>query len=446
MLFALLVSTVLGVAVLTLGPGGPLAPGPALAATGGETGPPGDDLEDEVEEVEEEGGAGIQGSILRDGEPLPDVIITVEGEGFAGEVETGAEGEYLIEVPGPGEYTVTVVVDSLPDDAVLRNPERNPLTVEVSAGNVRAALFPIGEGERQVTGFAEQALERLVYGLAFGLLLALAALGLSLIFGTTGLTNFSHGEIVTLGGFSAFVVNTSLGVPVLLAAVMAALVCAAAGWLVDRGLWLPLRRRGTGLISMMIVSIGLSLLVRYAFLYQFGGGTNRLNAGWLSAAVQIGPARLTRLDLVSMLICLVALVLIGLVLLRTRLGKATRAVADNPDLAAASGIDVERVIRLVWVFGAGLAGLAGSLFASYQGGVAWDTGFRLLLLIFAAVVLGGLGTAFGALIGALVVGVFVEMSTLVIPSELQNVGGLAILIVVLLVRPQGILGRRERVG
>jgi len=120
-------------------------------------------------------------------------------------------------------------------------------------------------------------------------------------------------------------------------------------------------------------------------------------------------------------------------------------VADNPALAAASGIDVDKVIRVVWIAGAVLAGLAGILLGLAQG-VNFQMGYGILLLIFAAVTLGGLGTAFGALVGSLVVGMFISVSTLWIPIELKNVGALGILIVVLLVRPQGILGRAQRVG
>jgi len=142
----------------------------------------------------------------------------------------------------------------------------------------------------------------------------------------------------------------------------------------------------------------------------------------------------------------IVLLAVAYFLLRTRIGKATRAVSDNPALAAASGIDVDRVIRIVWVLAGLLAGLSGIIWAYFRPGISWDMGFQLLLLTFAAVTLGGLGTAFGALIGALIVGLFVEMSTLIIPSDTKYVGALVILILVLLVRPQGILGRKERIG
>ena len=124
---------------------------------------------------------------------------------------------------------------------------------------------------------------------------------------------------------------------------------------------------------------------------------------------------------------------------RTRIGKAMRAVADNRDLAASSGINVNRVILVVWVMGGALAALGGVLLG-LSDQVQWDMGFRLLLLMFAGVTLGGLGTAYGALVGSLVVGVFVQMSTLVIPNDIKYVGGLLLLIVILVIRPQGILG------
>jgi branched-chain amino acid transport system permease protein len=196
---------------------------------------------------------------------------------------------------------------------------------------------------------------------------------------------------------------------------------------------------------MMIVSIGLSLLLRYLFLYQFGGGTESFADYRGQAGVAVGPITLRPLDFISMALATIVLVAVGFGLLRTRLGKATRAVADNPALAAASGIDVDRVIQTVWVGGAALAGLAGILLGLAQQ-INFQMGFQILLLVFAAVTLGGLGTAFGALIGSIVVGLFIELSTLFVPTELKNVGALAVLIVILLIRPQGILGRRERIG
>jgi branched-chain amino acid transport system permease protein len=196
----------------------------------------------------------------------------------------------------------------------------------------------------------------------------------------------------------------------------------------------------------MIVSIGLSLTVRYVFQFFIGGGTLQL-PGFDAPKIPIfGTLALSIIDMASMGISLAVILGFAWWLMGTKTGKATRAISDNPDLAAASGIDVEKVVRTVWIVAAGLAGLAGVLWAYFRPGIKWDMGAQILLLIFAAVTLGGLGTAFGALVGALVVGVLVETSSMIIPSDLKYVGALVVLIAILLFRPQGLLGRKQRIG
>jgi branched-chain amino acid transport system permease protein len=391
-------------------------------------------------------GETVQGTLRNGTTPVPGVTFTASNaSGFSQTATTDAQGRWKIPVPGPGQYKVTLDAKTLPSGVTLRFPERNPFTTTVNGDQTKSVIFALGKDTRVTESNASQALNRFASGVRFGLLIALAAVGLSLIFGTTGLTNFAHGELVTLGALVAYFVNYKLGWPLLIAAVITVVVCAIAGWLNDAILWGPLRRRGTGLIAMMIVSIGLSIFLRYIYLFFAGGST--LTYPGAQGATSIGPGviTLTALDYVSMIISVVVLLAFAYFLLGTRLGKATRAVADNPALSSASGIDVDRVIRIVWVAGAALAGLAGVLLGIAQQ-VNYQMGFQILLLIFASVTLGGLGTAFGALVGSLVVGILTEMSTLIIPAELKYVGALAILIVILLVRPQGILGRAQRVG
>jgi neutral amino acid transport system permease protein len=206
-----------------------------------------------------------------------------------------------------------------------------------------------------------------------------------------------------------------------------------------------MRRRGASLISALVMSIGFSILFRYLILYQFGGRAKRLSDYQLQTAWDLGWFRLLPKDLVIMVVSIVVLVGVGVGLQTTRVGKAMRAVSDNRDLAESSGIDVERVIRWVWVAGTALAGFGGVLFATTES-INWEMGFRILLLMFAGVTLGGLGTAYGALFGSIIVGLFIQLSTLVIPTDMKNVGALVMLVVILLVRPQGLLGRKERVG
>ncbi len=383
------------------------------------------------------------------------VKVDVKGPGgFAGSATTDDTGRWTVEVPGKGTYTVTIDEKTLPKNVNVRDASKNSLKVPVLSGQDKPVLFPLGKSTRQVESKWSQAAQLTAEGLRFGLIMALAAVGLSLIFGTTGLTNFAHGELVTIGALLTWWISSGQlpkflpdfgGFQFFPAAAIALVVCGLLGWFNDAGLWAPLRRRGTGLIAAMIVSIGLGIFLRYFYLYLFSGVTRSYPDYRGAKGIDIGPISLAAVDYWSIAVAVVVLAVTILALLRTRIGKATRAVADNPALAAASGIDVDRVIRVVWVAGSVLAGLAGVLLGLAQG-VNFQMGFQILLLIFAAVTLGGLGTAYGALAGSIIVGLFISVSTLWIPVELKNVGALGILIVILLVRPQGLLGRAQRVG
>lgn len=386
----------------------------------------------------------LAGNVTFNGEPLDGVLITVTGPGTDTEVKTGADGKWRVGVPKKASYTVTLDEDTLPEGVVVAKGG-NTLTAEFGLTKTKSVNFFLGEGTRVTVSFFDQLVNRVVNGLNFGLLLALAAIGLSLIYGTTGLSNFAHSELITFGALMTLTFAVDLALPVWIAIIIALLLSGALGWTLDAALWKPLRRRGVGVIQLMIVSIGLALAMRYTYQYFYGGATRQL-PGASPAKLQLGPLSLSWIDLASMGISVVVLLAVAYFLLRTRIGKATRAVSDNPSLASASGIDVDNVIRIVWVIGATLAGLSGILWAYFRPGVSWDMGFQILLLVFAAVVLGGLGTAFGALVGSIIVGLFVELSTLLIPADMKYVGALVVLIVVLLVRPQGILGRKERIG
>lgn len=424
LLFGLLVSA------LTLSG---IAASPALADEGGT-----DSASEEFEYF-------LSGNVQFEDEPLRGVEITAEGNGFEASTETDADGRWTIGVPEKAEYEVTLNEDTLPAGVVVEDGQ-STVIAEFGLTNRKAVNFFLGEGQRVTTDIGAQVLIRLVNGLNFGLLLALAAIGLSLIFGTTGLSNFAHAEMITFGGLMMLTFGVDFALPVWLALIIAIVLSGALGWTLDATIWKPLRRRGVALIPLMIVSIGLSLAIRYTYQFFYGGSTRQLPGATIPSDIRIGPITLSWIDVVSMVTAIVVLLAVAYFLLRTRIGKATRAVSDNAPLAAASGIDVDRVIRIVWVLGGALAGLSGILWAYFRPGVSWDMGFQILLLVFAAVTLGGLGTAFGALVGSLIVGLFVELSTLWIPSDMKYVGALVVLILVLLFRPQGILGRRERIG
>ncbi|TFD11184.1 branched-chain amino acid ABC transporter permease [Cryobacterium sp. TMT1-2-2] len=386
----------------------------------------------------------ISGNVQFNGKALDKVAIAVDGNGYQADTVTDAEGKWAIGVPEKGTYKVTLDEGTLPKGVIVAKGG-NVIDAEFGLTDRRSVNFFLGEGTRNTVSFFDQFVNRFVNGLNFGLLLALAAIGVSLIFGTTGLSNFAHAEMITFGALMTLVFSVQLGLPIWLAILIAILLSGALGFGLDAVIWKPLRRKGVAVIPLMIVSIGLSLALRYLYQYFFGGSTSQLPGAGM-ADLKFGAISLSPIDLASMSISIVVLLAVAYFLLRTRIGKATRAVSDNPSLASASGIDVDHVIRIVWVVGAALAGLSGVLWAYFRPGVSWDMGFQMLLLVFAAVTLGGLGTAFGALVGSLIVGLFVELSTLWLPSDLKVVGALVVLILVLLFRPQGILGRKERIG
>ncbi|MCH8984489.1 MAG: branched-chain amino acid ABC transporter permease [Acidobacteria bacterium] len=398
------------------------------------------------------------------------VSLTVEdtsGETIA-EGVTDADGIFEVEVPGSGRYGLTIFPETLPEGVFLADPDNPTKLVEVLVGQTGRAIFQLvnenelaGLGQTSTITFRRVA-QLTVEGLKFGVFLAMAAIGLSLIFGTTGLVNFAHGEMIGWGMLWAYLFNFygfagmfgfmegwpapfGDGVNLIFATLMAIVMGLGLGWAMDKFIFAPLRARGTAVISAMIVTIGLSILIRYVYLFVFGGVPRFYRDYTAQVGIKIGVIEITPKDLITGLLSVAILVLVGLFLQRARMGKAMRAVADDRDLAESSGIDVQRVIRFVWVAGSGLAALGG-VFIGLSEQVSWNIGFRILLLIFAAVVLGGLGTAYGALVGALIVGVGIQVSTLWIPPELKNLGALVLLIVALLIRPQGILGKAERIG
>jgi len=402
--------------------------------------------------------------------PVPDVgfSVTASDGSEVGSGTTDAEGVFLLEVPGADDYTITIDPSTLPDGIVMADDAVTERSVTVSEGGTANAIFGLSDGSdggsTSDSGITLRRVAQLtVDGVKLGLFLGMAAIGLSLIFGTTGLVNFGHSEMIAFGYFAAYFFNFyglaglfgfmaewpapfGGGVNLIFATILAVIAGAGFGWLLDAVIFSPLRRMGVSLIAQLVVTIGLSIFLRYGFLLIFGG-TQRFYADYTAqrGRTYLGLVDLTNKDLITMIISVLVLVGVGLVLAKTRIGKAMRAVSDNRDLAESSGIDVERVIRLVWVAGGALAALGG-VFLGLSETVNWLLGFRMLLLIFAGVTLGGLGTTYGALLGCLLVGMGIQLSTLLIPIELKNAGAMAVLIGVLLFRPQGLLGRAERIG
>jgi neutral amino acid transport system permease protein len=381
------------------------------------------------------------------------VVITVLRNGdVVGSSTTDEEGFWRVDVPEPGEYTVVLDEDTLPEGVDLRDPEHVERTLTVGTGRARTIAFPLGERGAVAAILLARMAQGLYNGIKFGVIIAITSIGLSLVYGTTRLVNFAHGEMVTFGAIFAWWLNVAgpfglwrFDLHLIIAGLISVVVGGLLGASMERGLWLPLRNRKTGLIQMLVISIGLMLLIRYALLFLYGGARRPFGDYTVMPAIRFGPVTTNLRDLAVIVVSLAALVAVGLMIQRTRMGKAMRAVSDNVSLAEASGIDVKRVILYVWILAGALAALGGVFLGAVEN-VSYLMGFRLLLLIFAAVILGGIGTAFGAMVGGLIIGIITEMSVLFSPSEVKMAWGLLALVVVLLIRPWGIFGERERIG
>lgn len=399
-------------------------------------------------------GEAIAGTLQnRDGdvrEPVAGVRIVVRlDDAEVGSATSAEDGTWRVVVPGPGTYEVELDTATLPEGITLTDSDRRVLPdVAVREDNDRVVIFQLGPGIAVTMSSSERLGDLFIFGLKFGAIIALTSIGLSLVFGVTKLVNFAHGELITLGAVVAFFFNGSSlgpGWHIVVAAIPAILLVAGFGWAQEARLWRPLRRRGTSLISMLVISIGMSFLLRHVILIVFEGLPRSYTNYVIQEQVSFWFFGFVPKNIVIIASAVVVLAGVGLFLQKTKMGTAMRAVSDDVDLAESSGINVDGVIRMTWIVGAGLAALGGVFFGVSET-VQYNVGFRLLLFIFAAVVLGGLGTAYGSMLGGFVIGVAVEMSTFWVDVDFKNVVALGVLILMLLIRPQGLLGSRERIG
>jgi branched-subunit amino acid ABC-type transport system permease component len=281
------------------------------------------------------------------------------------------------------------------------------------------------------------------FGLITASILAIAAVGLSLQFGVTNYINFAYGELLTFGVYTAFVVNQRLGLNIWIGLVVAVIATAIVAWLINLLILRPFTDRGTSPIMMLVVTLGLSLILQNIILAIFSEQFQNYNIN-TGTPLTLGPFLFTPLQLSIIALAIITMLGIHVLLRYTRLGKAMRAVSDSPELARVSGINTRLVVNAVWLLAGGLGGLSGVVLAFNVASFTPTVGFGFLFVIFASVILGGIGSPYGAIVGALVVGLATEMSATFISSEYKGAIALAILIIALLIRPQGIFASRGR--
>lgn len=281
-------------------------------------------------------------------------------------------------------------------------------------------------------------LQLLVNGLVLGSIIALAAIGLSMIYGILNFANFAQGDFLTLGAYLSFVFSVMLGLNFVLSGALAVVLTALIAVGCDYVIWKPMRAKGADRIALIIISIGLALFLRNLIIFILGPDIKRY-ALPVKQGIELGSVVITQKQIVVIIIALICMFFVHYLLKKTTIGKAMRALSDNIDLAKSSGIDVDRVIRYTWAIGMALAAVGGILYGLVTN-VNPNMGWFMVLPMFAAVILGGIGSPYGAMVGGLIIGLAQELSTAFLPTEYKLAIGFAIMIAVLFVRPRGVMG------
>lgn len=278
--------------------------------------------------------------------------------------------------------------------------------------------------------------QTLIYGLAIGGTIAVSAVGLTLSYGVTRFINFAYGEFLTLGAFaSVWIAAAGLSLP--LAAAIAVPLVGLAGVLLARVFYDPLMSRG--LLPLLVTSVGLAFVVQNLIHMVAGANPIRYPIPLVRPFVVEGFF-VPREQAFIILTALATMLAVHLLLRLTLIGKKMRAVADNPTLARASGISSARVLAVTWFLSAAIGALGGILLAVTQITFQADMGFRFLLVVFAAVLLGGIGSPYGAMLGGLLVGIGMELGTTYVSADYTYAFAFVLLILVLILRPRGIMG------
>ncbi len=279
----------------------------------------------------------------------------------------------------------------------------------------------------------------IVNGIALGSIIALGAVGLTLTYGILRLSNFAHGDLMTLGAFVAWMLNTSQ-IPVLNNIWVSMLVGIAAtvgvALLTEQILWKRMRRVNATPTTLVIISIGLALFLRNGILLIWRSDAKRYNLP-ITEAIDLFGLKIKFYNLVVLGLAIVAIAGLHFLLQNTKIGKAMRAVADDIDLARVTGINVEQVVLWTWIISASLTGLGGQMYGLITN-VRPDMGWFLIMPMFAAVTLGGIGNPYGAIAGAFIIGIAQEVSVPIVGSQYKLAVALVLMVLTLLFRPQGL--------
>jgi branched-subunit amino acid ABC-type transport system permease component len=278
------------------------------------------------------------------------------------------------------------------------------------------------------------------FGVVAAAVLALAAVGFTLQFAVTNVLNLAYGGVMIVAAYAAYALNHA-GVNVWIAVLASIVVGALLSLLLNNVVYTPFQRRGLSPIAMVIVALGMTLILTFGT-QAIAGPTNVSYTMSQGATVKLGSIQLSVVQLVLIVLSIAVMALVHGLIRYTRLGKAMRATAANRSLARNCGIRTDRVIMTTWLITGALCGLAGATFAINSGTFGATSTDVFLVLILAAVFLGGPGEPYGAMLGALVIGLATEVSASIVVSSYKDVVAFVILLAMLAVRPSGLLGAR----
>ena len=290
--------------------------------------------------------------------------------------------------------------------------------------------------------FFEQLPQQLVNGIILGSIYALLALGYTMVYGIIKLINFSHGDIYMIGAFVGYYAINSLKMNFWIALVFSMIVCAILGVVIEFLAYRPLRNSTR--ISALITAIGVSFFLEYIMVYFVGADTRSFPQSIKVHTYHLGSISVTNVQLLILVVALVLMVALQLIVKKTKMGKAMRAVSVDSDAAELMGISVNNTISFTFALGSSLAGAAGVLIGLYYNSIEPLMGMTPGIKAFVAAVLGGIGIIPGAALGGFVIGILETLSTAIGLSSYRDAIVYGVLIVILLLRPAGILGKNVK--
>lgn len=284
-------------------------------------------------------------------------------------------------------------------------------------------------------------IEQLINGLRTGSIYALIAIGYTMVYGIAKMINFAHGDIIMVGAYALYFSISVLGLPVPVALLLTVIVCSVLGVLIEKIAYKPLRKAQP--LAVLITAIGMSFFLQSSSLLMFGSTPIPFQSVIPNDNIKVGPVIISSITLVTLVVTAVAMILLTLFINKTKLGSAMRAVSEDKGAAELMGINVNSTISMTFAIGSALAAVAGILYISQYQSMKPTLGALPGIKAFVAAVLGGIGSIPGAMLGGILLGLIESVSKAYISTELADAIVFGVLIVVLLFRPSGLLGKKK---